>query len=143
MFEIGQEIEVIGETYTPSEGGRKGQKGIIEALHDKNYSWNGHCGPLWRLNISGCTRYCYEQDIKLINKKFKNMNIIERFKLFGLGEPEKSFRILGIQNDKGELTSDGKALYDAWKFEQDKKAFNEAVVAPLMAELEKEKENCK
>lgn len=81
-------------------------------------------------------------ELNILDKSNNNqntMNILEKFKLLGLGEPEKTFRILGIQNDKGELTGEGKALYEAWRFEQDKKDFSAAVCTPLMTELEKEK----
>ena len=86
------------------------------------------------------------ENIKIISTEKQNnlvgktmSTLIQKFKMLGLGEPEKTLRLVGIQDEKGDLTEDGKALYNAWKFEQDKKAFSDAVATPLLAEQEKDK----
>lgn len=71
----------------------------------------------------------------------KNMSLVQSFKLLLKTEPEKTLMKVGITDEQDNLTTDGKALYDAWKFQQDKAAFTAAVATPLLADQEAEKKN--
>lgn len=103
-----------------------------------------------------CTDYCTGhaaifRDIIYYDASKKNnggvtkimSSLLDKVKLLTLGEPEKTFRKLGIQDSNGDLTVEGKALYDAWKFKKDQDAFRLEVADPLLKEMEDEKANCK
>lgn len=131
MFKVGDKVRVLDKSHR-APNYHVGYEFIIDSISyypDDNIAFPGS-------DRSGM----YFSDLELVNDiNNKIMNILEKFKLLGLGEPEKTFRKLGIQDEKGQLTSDGKALYEAWKFEQDKAAFKTIVCEPLLAEQEAEK----
>lgn len=68
----------------------------------------------------------------------KMPNLKESVALLFKGEPEKSFIKTGIMGSNGEMTSEGREVFLTWLFEQNKTAFNEAVVQPLLKEQTKE-----
>ncbi len=117
------------------------EKGELMRLEFDFVASDGHT---YKDNCSGCKSAWPE--IKLISSGKQNnslgkimSSLLEKAKMLVLGEPEKTFRKLAIQDDKGDLTTEGRALYESWKFEKDKAAFKTEVCEPLLAELEAEK----
>ena len=141
-FIVGDRVNVIGNILNAPDSANIGYIGTIKLIYSSSYSSHNYIGVLYQLDNG---RFVYEKDLQLISssetisEKNNKMNILEKFKLLGLNEPEKTFRILEIQNNKGELTEDGKKLYDAWRFEKDKKEFSTAVAEPLLKEMEANK----
>lgn len=88
-------------------------------------------------NISG--RWCAEE-LELISKSTKNMNLIEKFKLASKTEPEKTFIKAGVMTMDGELTPEGKGLWAAFLVKKFGEEFKTNVVDPILAEMEAEKE---
>lgn len=124
-FKVGDIIEVVGregqDQWRIDSIGSTGAK--ITCVKDGNmwnvgYTTTSTLGNSWRI-------------IKSNNKSVANL--IEKFRLLGKGEPEVSFIKAGVQTMDGSLTAEGKALYDAWKFEKDKEAFNTEVVQKILA----------
>lgn len=74
---------------------------------------------------------------KSTNNKNMASNLIEKFKIALMGEPEKSFITKGITDISGNLTPDGEELYRMWQFEKDKKAFNDEVVSKIEVDEKK------
>ena len=117
-------INYSGDSYN-------GYEGTISSRYDHQDPYWNISGPNW----SG-TRTYHENQLILIETK---MNLKEKFLVAFLGEPEKSFRKLGITNGDNLLTAEGKELYDNWKFQKDKEAFKTEVVDGLLKEVEAEK----
>lgn len=66
-------------------------------------------------------------------------NLKQLWQSLTLQEPEKTFSKVGITDMEGNLTVEGKALYEQWRFEQDKAQFKTEVADKLLAEQEKKK----
>lgn len=71
--------------------------------------------------------------------KPKASMLLTKFKNLFATEPTKSFRKLGVINDEGFLTNDGKDLLLNWLLKANGDAFNTEVVQPLLAEKKDEK----
>ena len=80
-----------------------------------------------------------EDDCSLIRKGnlIGNMNILEKFKVSLMGEPEKSFRLSGITNGDDLLTSDGTQIFLSWMLKKHGDDFKKEVVDGLLKEDEK------
>ena len=68
-------------------------------------------------------------------------NLLSKFKNMNLGEPDKSFLKVGVTDDKGDVTEEGKSVFNQFLFDKYKDEFNEKVVQPLLEadkELDKE-----
>lgn len=80
------------------------------------------------------------KELKLINKKgTTNMGLKQTWNAIKRGEPEKTFFKLGITDENDELTADGMALYQNWRFQQDKAQFKTDVADPIVEAQEEEK----
>lgn len=118
------------------------------SLRESQIGWEGEVinhqsfdfgfGP--RIDVkwdNGAETLSYEETLEIING-FKNKNMYEKFKISLMGEPKKTFVKTGIMDVEGNLTSDGRKIYEAWKFKKDEEAFNSEVATPLLAEQEKD-----
>lgn len=92
--------------------------------------------------LAKCERCLKEAHMAgLLNQNQSNNimgTIIDKVRQMRLKEPEKSFVKAGIANTDGTLTKDGEQLFNEWMFEKNKADFNNEVVQPLLAEIEKE-----
>lgn len=79
----------------------------------------------------------YEQKTNLI-KTFMS-NIIEKFKILKMVEPQRSFLNAGIADINGNLTEDGKRLFNEFLISKFQSEFKTEVVDPILAVDEKVK----
>ncbi len=82
---------------------------------------------------------CYASRLQLINSISNptNMNLQEKFVEATLGEPEKSFRKVGVTDSRGLLTVEGSAIFANWLFGQHQDVFKKEVVDPILKEEKK------
>lgn len=72
----------------------------------------------------------------LSSKKNIMTNVLEKFKVSLLPEPEKTFRKLGLIDGDNMLTNDGTTLMMNFLLNKHKKEFNDEVVSKLVDEKE-------
>ena len=80
-----------------------------------------------------------ENDLELIDNKLSNMNLKEKFVTAFLGEPEKSFRKVGVTNGDGVLTIEGQEIFLSWLLKGNGEKFKTEVVDVLLEEEKKDK----
>lgn len=74
-----------------------------------------------------------------------HMSLLEKARNFILGEPEKTFRKVGIQDNCGNFTSDAKAAFMENLMKEDSKkedGYLQTLAKKLKAEQEEEEKNC-
>ena len=76
-----------------------------------------------------------------VNKEDDTMDLLKKFADALMGEPEKSLQKYGVTDERGNLTSQGAALYQNWKFKQDLEAFQKDVLAVLIKADKKSKKD--
>lgn len=72
--------------------------------------------------------------IDLIVNNKNNMNIIKKFKLLTLGEPQKSFVEKGVTDLEGTLTNDGKELFSQYLLNKFGNDFKSEVVDKIIVD---------
>ncbi len=85
-------------------------------------------------NVGYSSRWKDDGDMVLYQDNYKNMSIIEKFKISLIGEPNKSFRKAGITNGDNMLTLEGQQIFLSYLLEKNGDAFKKDVVDRLLAE---------
>ena len=68
----------------------------------------------------------------MINLRTSYNNIFKK-------EPQKSFEKLGITDENGFLTTDGRAIFDKWRLKRNQDEFFKEIVEPMKKQMEKDK----
>ena len=66
------------------------------------------------------------------------MNLVQKLWAIRTAEPEKTFKKLGIIDDRNNITIEGERLFMSWLFEKNKVEFKKDVCDELLAEQKKE-----
>lgn len=94
-------VVIVGDKYSTNYGIR---------FDEPNYAYHsldGKCEP----NHGYFVR---EELLVLINEKNSMENLISAFRNLAVGEPQKSFRKLGITDDNDLITQDGVQVFLSW-----------------------------
>lgn len=130
-FYIGDKVEVIGATngwgsVVPGDIGA-----ITSLCGDNRYFVDFEGKQSGWIGDESCFKL-----VKSCKENFMG-NVVEKFKVSLLPEPEKTFRKLGIIDGDNMLTADGVTLMMNFLLDKHKKEFNELVVANLVEEEKK------
>lgn len=74
-----------------------------------------------------------------ITKKSTMNSLVSKVADLFITEPQKTFRKLGITDDRNNLTEQGEMVFINWLFTQNQDAFNTAIATPLLAEQNSKK----
>lgn len=149
MLKIGNRVEVM-ESFA-SNSSLAGLKGTIVVLNtdigdntpvgvefDKGFD-KGH-------NLNGAIKssrgwWGRENELRLISSESNIMdNIKKAVKDLLTPEPKKSLMKVGLINEQGDLTTDGKDVVLQWLFEENQDAIIENIVNPLVEAQKKSKD---
>ena len=97
----------------------------------------GGCEGAWWTYLSDVLEVLGEIETKERKTKTIMAGIREKFALMLAGEPEKTFRKLGITNGDNLLTEDGATVFLSWLLKANGDAFKKEVCDP-MVEADKE-----
>jgi hypothetical protein len=101
-FKVGDKFEIIADSVCHSF-----KMGEIRTI---THIVGEHIYSTQLGNSTGC--YVTPCDIKLINNN--NTNMLEKFKLAFMSEPEKSLTQAGFIGSDGMITSDGQKIFLTW-----------------------------
>lgn len=135
-FKIGDRVQISCTKYNPE---LDGSIAVVSNIRDDGFyiRVNWETGPNKGLKNDG--DYESKNFILIVPFTYMSSNsLTEKFQSLFVKEPEKSFRKLGITNDKSELTKEGQDLFLAWLFKSSQTEFKKEVVDPLLAAEEQD-----
>lgn len=127
MFKIGDKVKVIGNTC--AHGSPIGRELTLKIRYGSD-AWL----------VVETSNYYKDNDLELLTKNKTIMeNIKDKFVLAFLGEPEKTFRKVGITNGDGFLTPDGQGVFLAWLLKANGDKFKTEVADDMLKSIEADK----
>lgn len=96
--------------------------------------------PYWEVAVGSISQSIRGEDLELITNEGGKMSVWEKFKLNFLGEPEKTYRKLGITNGDNMPTEDGVKMVIAHLLTDGgiSNSFFTKVAKPMLEEQEKD-----
>lgn len=133
MFKVGQKVTVDHDDYRDS---------VLKIIaHDKRKTWPYKLKVIDQRNgkygVGHTVDWRDEGDTFIYKGNKSNMSIIEKIKLFGKGEPEKSNIVAGLRTVEGEFTEDGKDAFLEFLYQKNATEFKTEIADKLIAEDKK------
>ena len=106
-----------------------------KAFESINYLCIGHGGSGGGIDYASVNKSLkFFPRFTQITKKSTMNSLVSKVADLFITEPQKTFRKLGITDDRNNLTEQGEMVFINWLFTQNQDAFNTAIATPLLAE---------